>query len=242
MFSKLKAVARVRGAADIRADLDALQAADKVRDAALADAAAARMSLVEAGDLDALEAHDAQVRRLNLEAEVSLVRAAALVRELAAAEHAADQVERRRKHAAGVKAAKRLRTLYHETYPEAARAVASVLQEIHNLTKVVVEANSALPDDAEGRPIDTGEPNRGREMIAGYETEVDQVYRIDTRSGREIFAWKPGDNPYIEERVRKITSWVPPVYSVSHVPISDAVKLPGLAWGDAPFWDKDPAR
>lgn len=236
----LKPFARTRDADAIKAEIAAIDAAEAARIQADVEATAKRQELVIEGDVAALEAHDARSRRAAIEAEVGTARRERLVQELADVEAAAAEAERLKRYQAAARAADEARKLYRESYPRLARELADLLGRLKVLNAEIDTANADLPA---GKPkLSNGEPNRGRELIEGYETQVDQVYRIDTRTGREIYAWKPGEAPYIEERVRKITSYVPPVHGIPHVPLGDAVKLPGLAWGDAPFWDKDPAR
>jgi hypothetical protein len=230
----LKPFARTRDADAIRAEIAVIDAAESARIQADVETTAKRQELVIEGDVAALEAHDARSRRAAIEAEVGTAHRERLVQELADVEATAVEAQRLKRYQAAARAAEEARKLYRESYPRLARELADLLGRLDVLNAELDAVNADLPMGKV--PLSSGEPSRGREMTAGYETQLDQIYRIDTRTGREIFAWKPGDNPYIEERVRKIPSWVPPVYSVPHVPISAEVRLPGLAYGDAPFW------
>ncbi|WP_018264129.1 hypothetical protein [Methylobacterium sp. WSM2598] len=233
----LKTFMRPRDAEAIRADIAAVDAAEAARAQVAVEAAARRQELVLEGDVDTLEAHDAKVRRAAVEAEVAAAKRVRLVEELRAAEEAAEQGRRNKLYAVATRAAAETRKLYLEEYPRVARQLAQILSRIGELSAQIDEANAALPD---GKPrISNGEPNRGRDAIPDrYEPTTRRVY-VDSRSGAEVVAFRPSDTHVVVEERDGPTSLVSLAQpAVPHVPLGAEVHLPGLAYGDAPFWGR----
>lgn len=228
-----------RTAAAIAAEISALDAEHAPRLADLQAAQTARLALVEAGDVDAIEAVDAKIRRATVEGEVHATRRARLVGEhdaaRAAETHAAEQAERQAAYdqasAAAEEAARRLR----EDYPRLAREIAEILASAWSAQALVIAANKARPEGAPPLRVDF-EPNRGRPWTEGHYEQLEKVARYDRRTGEEVYGFTPGDPNIVEQRVPNGRSWVPGQQGSPHVSLREAVQLPGVAFGDAPFW------
>lgn len=238
MKTKSKAAA-MRTAATVRAEVEALDEVAYPRAAMLVELEAERPGLVDAGDVDAIEALDARIRRARIEGEVDATRRAKLVAEhnaLDTAErYAADQAGRRRAYAAAREAAEEAARLYREEYPRLARELANLLARTTEIGHQVEAANARLPDDAALISMEF-EPFRGRAEVRPTTKKFKRHVWVSKISGQEVYQ-RIGDPANYEkrERVEEMTS--PGVPAVPHVPMRHLVSLPGLAFGDAPFWE-----
>lgn len=243
MTSKTK-MAEPRTAAIVSAEIAELDAADAPRVDALATDEAARPGLIEAGDVDAIEALDARIRRARIEGEVSAARRAKLVAEhgeLAAAErYAADQAERAAEHTAALDAREEARRLYAIEYPRLAAELAALLSRVSAIGAQVAAANARRPDGRGLIPLDF-EPNRGRPEVRGKVRTAKRQEYYDIRTGKTLTAYRHGD-PNLGSRLVDYETEDMPTPAVPHVPLAAVVSLPGLAFGDDPFWRPHPAH
>lgn len=227
-----------RTAAAIATEIESLDAERMPAAEALALERAARPAMVEAGDLDGIEALDARIRRAEIEAEVHASRRARLVgardKATAAETYTTEQAERRAVYDEARAAADDAARLYREEYPRLARAIAELLARAAQAGPLVVAANAALPDGVE--PIADPEPNRGRESIDTPGQPLFKTVRRDRRTGQEVYTWDAGDPNIEEEKVPcglGLSTFSP---AVEHIPLRHAVNLPGVAYGDSAFW------
>lgn len=232
-----------RTAAAIAAEIAALDAEHAPRLVVLEADRAARPALVEAGDVDAIEAHDAKIRRAETEAEVHTARRARLAAEHEAAEqaetHAAEQAKRQAIYDKARAAADEAARVYREDYPRLAREIAEALARAGRAGPLVAAANAALPEGCE--PITDYVPNRGRPSIDDRGGKpVFKTVKRDRQTGLEVYAWTPGDPNIEEAQVQCGTTPASFTPAVPHVPLQQVVHLPGVAYGDAPFWSGAP--
>lgn len=229
--------AAVRTAAAVYADIEALDAAARPRVAMLAELEGERAGLVEAGDVDAIEALDARIRRARIEGEVDANRRGKLVAEhetLDAAErHAADQTVRRQSYEAAREAAAEAARLYREEYPRLARELADLLARTTEVGRQVEAANARRPEGA-GLISMEFEPFRGRAEIRPRTRKFKRHVWVSKQTGEEVFARHDGEQYVQREKEEEITS--PGAMAIPHVPLRNLVSLPGVGFGDAPFW------
>lgn len=238
MKTTTKAAGAARTTAAVKADIAALDDAAGPRAALLAKLETGRPALVDAGDVDGIEALDARIRRARIEGEVDDARRAKLVAEHAgleaAEQYAADQAVRRDAHAAAIEAAEEGRRLFREEYPRLAREMAELLARTQAIRRQVEAANDRLPDGTERIPMEF-EPVRGRKEIRPTSTTFKRHVWVNKVTGEEAAAFQPGD-PNYERRVREETMKSEGAPAVAHVPIHDLVSLPGVGYLDPPFW------
>jgi hypothetical protein len=230
-------IAAVRTAATVHADIEVLDEAARPRVAMLAELEGERPSLVEAGDVDAIEALDARIRRARIEGEVDATRRGKLVAEheaLAAAErHASEQGVRRQAYEAAREAAEEAARLYREEYPRLARELAELLARTMEIGNQVEAANARRPDGA-GLISMEFEPFRGRAEIRPKTRKFKRHVWVNKLTGEEVLV-RHEDEKYVRrEKEEEITS--PGAMAIPHVPLRNLVSLPGLGFGDAPFW------
>lgn len=228
-----------RTAAAIAAEIAEIGADLAPRLAALEATRMTRSALVEAGDVDAIEAHDAKVRRAETEVEVYTVRRARLAAEHEAAEqaeaHAAEQAKRRAAYDEASDAAAEAGKIYREDYPRLAREIAALLSRAGQARALVRSANAALPDGQS--PISTDfEPSRGRPGTEAWSEPAFKEVRRSRSTGRELLTYASGDPDVEVVKVPAGNIHHPFVPAVPHVPLSANVILPGVAWGDPWFW------
>ncbi|MBN6823997.1 hypothetical protein JRF84_31015 [Methylobacterium organophilum] len=241
MKTKPKAAA-MRTAATVRAEIAALDEVAHPRAAMLAELEAERPGLVDAGDVDAIVALDSKIQRARIEGEVDGTRRAKLVTEhdaLDTAErYAADQAVRRQAYDAAREAAEEAARLYREEYPRLARELADLLARTTEIGQQVEAANARLPDDAALIPMEF-EPFRGRAEVRPTTRKFKRHVWVNKISGQEVYQ-RIGDPANYEKREREEEMTSPGVPAVPHVPMRHLVSLPGLAFGDAPFWSPNP--
>lgn len=241
MKTKTKAAA-ARTAATAHAEITALDEVAIPRAAMLAELEAERPGLVDAGDVDAIEALDARIRRARIEGEVDANRRAKLVAEhdaLDTAErYAADQAVRRRAYDAAREAAEEAARLYSEEYPRLARELAELLARTKEIGQQVEAANAKLPDDAALIPMEF-EPFRGRAEVRPTTRKFKRHVWVSKMTGQEVYQ-RIGDPANYEKREREEEMTSPGVPAIPHVSMHNLVSLPGLAFGDAPFWSPNP--
>lgn len=240
MKTKPKAGA-LRTAAAVRAEIDALDDVARPRVAMLAELEAERPGLVDAGDIDAIEALDIRIRRGRIEGEVDATRRGKLVAEhdtLDAAErHAADQTARREAYEAAREAAEEAAQLYREKYPRLARELSDLLARTAAIGQQVEAANARLPDGA-GLISMAFEPFRGRPEIRSKTRKFKRHLWVNKKTGEEVLVRQDGEDYVRRQREEEMTS--PGVPAIAHVPLRNLVSLPGVGFGDAPFWAPNP--
>lgn len=228
-----------RTAATFAAEIAQLDAVASERATALASLEADRPALIEAGDVDAVEALDARIRRARIEGEIDASKRAKLASEhaktKAAEDHAQEQAERRTAHEVAVKAAEEAHGLYHGEYPRLARELVALLTRTAEIVKQVEAANGRLPEGVTPIPLDF-EPSRGRAEIPARTASVRRHVWIHKKNGAvSVLAPSEHRDDWRKEiRVEEID--VEAVRAIVHVPLQDVVSLPGLAFADAPFW------
>lgn len=241
MKTKPKAAA-MRTAATVRAEIEALDDTAQPRASMLAELEAQRPGLVDAGDVDAIEALDARIRRARIESEVDATRRAKLVTEHEALDtaerYAADQAVRRDVYDAAREAAEEAARLYREEYPRLARELAELLARATEIGQQVEAANARLPDDAALISVEF-EPFRGRAEIRPTVRKFKRHVWVSKISGQEVYQ-RIGDAANYEKREREEEMTSPGVPAIPHVPLHYLVSLPGLAFADAPFWTPNP--
>lgn len=232
-----------RTAAAIAAEIAALDAAAAPRAVVLAECHARRAALIETGTVAQIEALDAEIRRAAIAAEQDGARRGRLTAEHAATveaeARAAEQTRRRAAYDEASAAANEVGRLYREAYPRLAQELAALLAHGAMAREKVRLANLALPEGEQ--PIDgTFEPNRGRPWIEGRHEPTKTLIRYRRDTGAQVYQWTPGDPNVVEEWVPNGTTYVPASPGTPHVPLQAAVHLPGLAFGDTPFWPPHP--
>lgn len=231
-----------RTSAHVAEEITALDDIARPRAAMLADMEGERPALIDAGDIEAIEALDTKIRRARIEGEVDAARRAKLVAEhdsLTSAEnYAADQADRRAEYAEAVEAAEEARRLFHEEYPRLAREIAALLTCTMGIRTQVQAANARLPDGEPRIPTDF-EPSRGRPQVLPTKMPYKRHYWVSKITGEEA-PHRPADDPNYERRTRdeEMTSQGAP--AIAHVAIHDLVALPGVAYGDPAFWTPHP--
>ena len=217
------------------ADLDAIAGE---RSKALVALEAQRPGLIEVGDVDGVEALDARIRRARIEGEVDAAKREKLAAEhdrlKAAEEHRADQVARRAAFAAAQAAADEARILFQERYPALARELASLLTHTAECRSMVEAANERLPEGEAPIPLDF-EPSGGRAAIPATSHKVRRHLWVHT-SGKTSVLTPPDAEKGWKRQIREETVTSDALPAVPHIPLGDLVSLPGLRFGDAPFW------
>lgn len=234
--------ARMRTAAHVRAEIEALDEVARPRVAMLAELEAARPDLVDAGDVDAIVALDGKIQRARIEGEVDATRRVKLVTEHEALDtaerYAADQAMRQQAYDAARQAAEEAARLYREEYPRLARELADLLARTAEIGQQVEAANARLPDDAALIPMDF-EPYRGRAEVRPTTRKFKRHVWVSKMTGQEVYQ-RIGDPENYEKREREEEMTSPGVPAIAHVPMRYLVSLPGLAFGEAPFWSPNP--
>lgn len=211
-----------RTAAQIATEIAALDTAATERATALAELQAARPDLVEAGDVDAIEALDAQIRRAGIEGEVDKAKRARLVEAREAALLDEEQARRREIHAGGLEAAEEAAALRAQ-YLEAAQVVAGLLARMVVVRNVILEANKTLPEGV--RPI--ADPERAMNVPPTKAVITKGKRRSSKSDGKGGFVecWQEYD-------------WVssPSQGEITMPPLAQMVRLPGVSHGDTAVW------
>lgn len=237
MKTKSKADAP-RTAASVQAEIAALDDAARPRVVMLAGLEAERPGMVDAGDIDGIEALDARIRRARIEGEVDATRRGKLVAEYEALDvaerHAADQALRREDYDAAREAADEAAHLYREEYPRLARELAELLTRVADIGQQVEAANARLPEDAGLISLEF-EPARGRLAIPSRTRKFKRHVWVNKMTGQEVYQ-RIGDPSNYEQREREDAITSPPVMPIQHVPLRHLVSLPGVAFGDPAFW------
>lgn len=237
------ATPKPRTAATIATEIASLDEIAGERAKALAALEGQRPALIEAADIDAVEALDSRIRRARIEAEVDSSKRAKLAAEYAEAkaveDRARDQAERRAAYAAAQDAAEAARKLYQNDYPRLARELVALLSRTSESRKQVQAANERLPDGAAPIPLDF-EPSRGRTAIPSRTTEVRRHVWVHVKSGKTSVLAPTEEREAWRKEVRTEEIEVEGVGAIEHVPLEDLVSLPGLSFGDSPFWTPQP--
>lgn len=231
--------AAMRTAATVHAEIEALDAVAIPRAELLAELRDQRPALVDEGDVNAIVALDARIARASVEGEVDDTRRAKLVAEYDALDagerYAADQAVRRQSYDAAREAAEEAAHLYREEYPRLARELADLLARVAEIGAQVEAANARLPDDAALIPMEF-EPFRGRAEVRPTTRKFKRHVWVSKISGQEVYQ-RIGDPDNYEKREREEEMTSPGVPAIPHVPMRYLVSLPGLAFGDVPFWE-----
>lgn len=241
---RLRASPPKRTAATIAAEIAQLDEVAGERSKALAALEDQRPALIEAGDVDAVEALDTRIRRAKIEAEIDASKRAKLAAEhaetKAAEDHAQDQAERRAAYKAATDAAEEARHLYFDEYPRLARELVALLTRTAEVGKQVEAANERLPDDAAPIPLDF-EPFRGRAEVPARKATVRRHSWVHKKDGTVSVLSPTERRDDWRKEVRTEEIDVEAVRAIAHVPLQDAVSLPGLTFAAAPFWSPRPA-
>lgn len=241
---KAKAETPLNAIEALRRDLDAADAerADAVR--TRLDLEERRPLVVDDGDLDALDAHDAQIERAKRRIDVADSAHARLTLAVQAAEVEAEQARRYAIRAEAETAMAEARRLIADEYPAAARMVAAILNKVAELQTVAHQANNDLPAGAE--PVSTiAEPAFNGQHLAGSEDLTEEVtYFVNCETGRRAGGT---DCPEMscnahrwERRTERVERSMPRTPHKPHRSVVGFTNLPGLdgesyIYG-APFW------
>ncbi|QEE38838.1 MULTISPECIES: hypothetical protein [unclassified Methylobacterium] len=234
--------APIRTAATVLAEIAALDEAAHPRAAMLAELEAERPALIDAGDIAAIEALDARIRRARIAGEVDANRRAKLVAEHEALDtaerYAADQAARRESYDAARTAAEEAARLYREEYPRLARELTELLARTTEIGQQVEAANARLPDHAALISMEF-EPFRGRAEVRPTTRKFKRHVWVSKVTKQEVYQ-RIGDPSDYERQERSEEMTSPGVPAIPHVPLRHLVALPGLGFADAPFWTPHP--
>lgn len=231
-------------------DLDRWRQERDEADASLRRLTDERARMLTSASVDAIGRKDAEIATARVRAE----RAAAVIEaaERRAAEkeagEAAKEPERRKRYAAGRKAAAEAERIMREEYAPAAAQLADVLGRVAALRPAIDAANADLPADAVRLDPDAF---RGLAAAAGrYETRTSVVTvdqdgqevrgHISARNARDSAEpWARHEHagaPSLRQESREREEWVPGSPAVAADSLLTKTAIPGLRWDDPAFW------
>lgn len=209
-----------------------------------------RARMLTSASVDAIGRKDAEIATARVRAE----RAAAVVAgaeqraaEAAAAE-AAKEPERRKRYAAGRKAAAEAERIMRDEYEPAAAQLADVLRRVAALRPAIDAANVDLPADAVRLDPDAFRglaATPGRHETRASVVTVDQdgqevrghITARNTRDSAEPWArHEHAGAPSLRQETREREEWVPGSPAVHAAPLLTETAIPGLRWNDPAYW------
>lgn len=239
-------------------DLDRWRSERREAEGEIRSLVSQRSAMLATASVEAIGRKDAAISAARIRAERADAIVTAAERRLAEVEarEAAREPERRRRYAAGKKAAAEAERIMRDEYGPAASKLAGVLGRLAELHDVVAAANADRPQDAE--PLDPdafrGLPSKpGRYETRTVEVMVDEEGQetrppIRVAGGRSLGPddgapgisvsghGNPGPDGGMRTAIRERQVYVEASAAVAAPSLIRTAIVPGLAWNDAPFW------